>query len=63
MIRYIVYRLLAAIPVILVVGIIKFSLLHVAPGDPAAIIGGDEATPEDIERIRHELGLDRAIIV
>ena len=63
MIRYIVYRLLAAIPVILVGGIITFSLLHVAPGDPAAIIGGDEATPEDIERIRHELGLDRAISV
>lgn len=54
-------RLLAAIPVVLVVGIITFSLLHVAPGDPAAIIGGDEATPETLARIRRELGLDRSI--
>jgi peptide/nickel transport system permease protein len=61
--RYIVMRLLAAIPVILVVGVITFSLLHVAPGDPAAIIGGDEATPETLERIRRELGLDRSIPV
>jgi peptide/nickel transport system permease protein len=61
--RYIVMRLLAAIPVILVVGVITFSLLHVAPGDPAAIIGGDEATPETLARIRRELGLDRSIPV
>ncbi len=61
--RYIVMRLLSAVPVVLVVGIVTFSLLHVAPGDPAAIIGGDEARPEDLERIRHELGLDRPIIV
>ncbi len=63
MIRYITYRMLAAIPVILIVGIITFSLLHVAPGDPVAIIGGDEATPEDLARIRHALGLDRPFIV
>ncbi len=61
--RYIVMRLLSAVPVVLVVGIVTFSLLHVAPGDPAAIIGGDEARPEDLERIRHELGLDRPIIM
>jgi peptide/nickel transport system permease protein len=61
--RYIFLRVLASIPVILVVGIITFSILHIAPGDPAAIIGGDEATVEDLRRIRAELGLDRPIIV
>ena len=61
--RYILWRILAAVPVIIVVGIITFSLLHVAPGDPAAIIGGDEATPEDLARIRKQLGLDRPFIV
>jgi peptide/nickel transport system permease protein len=56
---YIAQRLLAAIPVILIVGVITFSLLYVAPGDPAAIIGGDEASPEQLERIRKQLGFDR----
>ncbi len=61
--RYIVMRLLASIPVILVVGIITFSLIHAAPGDPAAIIGGDQATPEDLERIRRDLGFDKPFLV
>jgi len=56
---YIAQRLLTAIPVILVVGVITFSLLYVAPGDPAAIIAGDEATPEQLERIREQLGFDK----
>lgn len=58
--RYILQRTLAAIPVVLLVGVIIFSLLHVAPGDPAAIIAGDDVRPEDVEEIRHALGLDRA---
>ena len=56
--RYILIRALSAI---LVVGIITFSIIHIAPGDPAAIIGGDEATVEDLERIRAELGTDQPI--
>jgi peptide/nickel transport system permease protein len=56
---YIAQRLLTSIPVILIVGVITFSLLYVAPGDPAAIIGGDEATPEKLEEIRKALGFDR----
>jgi peptide/nickel transport system permease protein len=44
-----------------VVGTFVFSLLHLAPGDPAAIIAGDYAQPGDIERIRHYLGLDQPI--
>lgn len=44
-----------------VVALFVFLLLHLTPGDPAAVIAGDEATPEAIEKIRHSLGLDRPI--
>ncbi len=46
----------------LVVGIFVFSLLHLAPGDPAAIIAGDNATEENVARIRASLGLDRPLL-
>lgn len=61
--RYILIRTLSAIPVILIVGVITFSIIHIAPGDPAAIIGGDEATVEDLNRIRAELGTDQPIYI
>ncbi len=60
---YILRRLLATIPVIAVVGIVVFLLLHLTPGDPAAVIAGDYASPADVERIRAKLGLDRPIHV
>ena len=41
------------------VGIITFTLVYVGPGDPAAIIAGDEATPERLEEIREDLGFNR----
>ena len=63
MIAYIIRRLLGVIPVMLVVGIFVFSLLHLAPGDPAAIIAGDNATEENIARIRTSLGLDQPFLV
>lgn len=63
MIAYIIRRLLGVIPVMLVVGIFVFSLLHLAPGDPAAIIAGDNATEENIARIRASLGLDQPFLV
>jgi peptide/nickel transport system permease protein len=46
-----------------VVALFVFSLLYIAPGDPAAVIAGDQATPADIERIRANLGLDRPYLV
>ena len=46
----------------LVVGIFVFSLLHLAPGDPAAIIAGDNATAENVAHIRVNLGLDRSLL-
>ncbi len=62
MLSYIIRRLLGVIPVMLVVGIFVFSLLHLAPGDPAAIIAGDNATEENVAKIRANLGLDRPFI-
>lgn len=56
---YVLRRILATFPVLAVVAFVVFSILHFAPGDPAAIIGGDQATPEQIEQIRASLGLDR----
>ncbi|QHI99658.1 ABC transporter permease subunit [Xylophilus rhododendri] len=60
---YIVKRVLATLPVMAIVGIFVFSLLYLAPGDPAAVIAGDQALPEDIARIRENLGLDRPFLV
>jgi peptide/nickel transport system permease protein len=60
---YVVRRLIATIPVMGVVAIFVFSLLYFAPGDPAAIIAGDLATPQDIARIHHQLGLDEPFLV
>jgi len=61
MFAYIVRRLLATIPVMAVVALAVFLLLHLTPGDPAAIIAGDYASPADVERIRRNLGLDDPI--
>lgn len=61
--RYIVHRLLAAIPVLFIVAVFIFGLLHVAGGDPAAIIAGKDAPQWQIEEIRKSLGLDRPLYV
>src|ERR1700704_2359228 len=63
MFTYVVRRVLATIPVMAVVALFVFSLLYIAPGDPAAVIAGDQATPADVERIRQNLGLDRPFLV
>ncbi len=63
MFAYILRRVAATIPVMAVVALFVFSLLYIAPGDPAAIIAGDQASPADIERIRISLGLDRPFLV
>jgi peptide/nickel transport system permease protein len=60
---YIVRRILATIPVMAVVALFVFSLLHLSPGDPAVIIAGDTATLDDIARIRQKLGLDQPLYV
>ena len=55
MTAYIIRRLLATIPVMILVALVVFGLIHFAPGDPAAIIAGHEATPEEVEAIREQL--------
>lgn len=60
---YIIRRVLATIPVMAIVALFVFSLLYLAPGDPAAVIAGDQATPDDVDRIRASLGLDRPYLV
>ncbi len=63
MYAYAARRILATIPVMAVVALFVFSLLYFAPGDPAAIIAGDQATPADVDRIRASLGLDRPFVI
>ena len=58
---YIARRVLATVPVVAIVALVVFSILHVAPGDPAALIAGDQATPEQIAAIRGKLHLDLPI--
>jgi peptide/nickel transport system permease protein len=55
---YIARRLLALIPVALVVATVGFTLIHLAPGDPASVIAGPDANADDIVRIQRQLGLD-----
>ena len=62
MLPLIARRILATIPVMGVVALTVFGLLHLTPGDPAVIIAGDYATTQDIERIRARLGLDRPLL-
>ncbi len=56
-------RILGAIPVLLAISFLIFLLMHIAPGDPVTLMLGDNATPEDVARLRNELGLDKPIMV
>jgi peptide/nickel transport system permease protein len=62
MIRLITVRVLQAVPVIFIVSILAFLLISLLPGDPAVVIAGDQASPEAIAAVRHNLGLDRPFI-
>jgi len=63
MYAFLARRLLATIPVLLVVAVLVFLMLRLTPGDPAAILAGDAANTEQIAQIRANLGLDRPIVV
>jgi peptide/nickel transport system permease protein len=60
---YIGRRILATIPVMGVVAVVIFAMLHLAPGDPAAVIAGDYATVEEVAKVREQLGLHRPLVV
>jgi peptide/nickel transport system permease protein len=59
MLIYAIRRILMAIPVMGVVALVVFGLLYITPGDPAMVIAGDQATPDQVARIRVSLGLDQ----
>jgi peptide/nickel transport system permease protein len=58
---YVIRRILATVPVMAVVAVIVFLLIHLSPGDPAALIAGDLASTEDIARLHVALGLDQPL--
>ena len=63
MLIYILKRVLQGVLVVFGVILLIFIIIRVIPGDPARLIAAGGATPEGIEKIRHELGLDRPLAV
>lgn len=63
MIRFVAYRALGAVPIALLVTVVAFLLIEVAPGDPARAVAGDMASEEQVAQIRADLGLDRSILL
>jgi peptide/nickel transport system permease protein len=63
MLSFLIKRLSALIPTVLLVITLSFFLLHMIPGDPAAVLLGPNATPEQIAALKHSLGLDRPVFV
>src|SRR5512136_380973 len=63
MFYYIIKRLIAMLPVLALVSLIVFTIIHLTPGDPALIMLGEEATPQALAALRHELGLDQPLPV
>ncbi len=63
MLRYVLGRLLASIPIFVLVAVFIFSLIHLMPGDPAVLLAGDNANPQQVEKIRERLHLDQPVIV
>jgi len=63
MLKFIVNRLGQLIPVLLGVSILVFFGMHLVPGDVAVLLLGDKGTPEDLQRLRHQLGLDQPVYI
>ena len=62
MVGIILRRLGSALPILFIVSLITFAMIHLIPGDPAAAIAGLSATQEQINAIRHDLGLDQPLL-
>src|SRR4051794_12304474 len=56
-------RLIGSVPILLIVSLITFAMIHLIPGDPATAIAGMSATAEQVANIRHDLGLDQPLLV
>lgn len=63
MLRYVLQRIIMTIPVMAVVAVFVFGLLFVTPGDPAVVIAGEHASPEEVQAIRVEMGFDKPFYV
>jgi len=63
MVLFVVRRLVMIVPILFGLLLLTFAMLRLAPGDPAAAIAGDNATPEQIAAIREQLGLDEPLVV
>ncbi|HYI16107.1 MAG TPA: nickel ABC transporter permease [Thermomicrobiales bacterium] len=63
MLRFVIRRLILLVPVIAIVGTIVFVLIHLTPGDPAVVVLGQDANPEQIEAMRERLGLNEPLYV
>jgi peptide/nickel transport system permease protein len=61
--KYILSRLISMIPVLILVSLVVFFIVHLTPGDPALVMLGEERNPETLAAMRHELGLDLPIPV
>ncbi|PYR54824.1 MAG: glutathione ABC transporter permease GsiC [Acidobacteria bacterium] len=62
MARYLMRRLLLTVPVLLGVATLVFALIHLVPGDPAQTMLGESAAPEEVARLRTQLGLDKPLL-
>jgi peptide/nickel transport system permease protein len=60
--KFILHRALATVPVLFLLSVIVFSLIHLIPGDPVQIMLGEENDPQALEALRRELGLDRPLV-
>ena len=58
---YLIRRLIGTVPVILVISLLVFAFVHLLPGDPARLVAGPDATPQDVAGVRQSLGLDRPL--
>lgn len=63
MMTYLARRLLTMIPVALLVTFVTFMIIHLIPGDPARVLLGESATPQTVAALRHQLGLDKPLLV
>ncbi len=61
MLQYTIKRLLGVLPTLAIVGLSVFLFVHILPGDPARLAAGPDATPETVELVRKDLGLDRPL--
>src|SRR6476646_2139258 len=62
MLRYIIRRVVMALPTLILASLAIFLILHLIPGDPAAIVAGGDATPAQVAAVRTDLGLDKPLV-